>query len=55
MDGTNNLHVALHNIVYTDSPIGVAHVTLPNALLKEKEKNLQSVAVITEEVRINSH
>jgi hypothetical protein len=51
LDGTNDLHVSLRNIVYTDSPIGVPHIALPQALLKEKEKNFESVAVITEEVR----
>jgi hypothetical protein len=28
MDGTDNLHVSLRNTVYTDSPIGVAPITL---------------------------
>jgi len=28
MDGTDDLHVSLRNIVYTNSPIGVAPITL---------------------------
>jgi len=55
MDGTNNLHVSLRNIVYTDSPIGVATIAVPQALLKEKETNFESVAAMTEEVRGSSH
>lgn len=30
MDGTDDLHVSLSNTVYTDSPIGVAPITLPH-------------------------
>jgi hypothetical protein len=55
MDGTNNLDVSLRNIVYTDSPIGVATIAVPQALLKEKEKNFESVGVMMEEVRRSSH
>jgi hypothetical protein len=29
MDGTDDLHVSLRNIVYTDSPIRIAPITLP--------------------------
>jgi hypothetical protein len=51
VNGTNDLHVLLRNIVCTDSPIGVPPIARPQASLKEREKNFESVAVITEEVR----
>lgn len=35
VDSTDDLHVLLRNIVYTDSPIGVPHIALPQALIKE--------------------
>jgi hypothetical protein len=53
MDGTDDLHVSLRNIMYTDPPISVAPITLPHTQLKEG-KNFESVAVITEEV-MSSH
>ena len=54
MDGTDDLQVPLRNIIYTDSPIGVAPIALPHTLLNEEEKNFESVAVITEEM-MSSH
>ena len=30
MDSTDDLHMPLRNIAYTDSPIGVALITLPH-------------------------
>ena len=52
MNGTDDLHVSLRYIVYTDSPMGVAPITLPHAQLKVD--NLESVTVLTEEV-MSSH
>lgn len=49
VDGTNDLHVSLRNILCTDSPIRITHIALPQVLLKEK--NFESVGVMTEEVR----
>jgi hypothetical protein len=41
VDGTNDLHVLLRNTVYTDSPIWVPRIALPQAQLKEREKKLR--------------
>jgi hypothetical protein len=49
MHRTNNLHVALHNIVYTDSPIGVTRIAVSYASLNWKGKSPESVTVITGE------
>jgi len=35
VDGTDDLHVSLRNLVCTDSPIGVPPIALPQAKIKE--------------------